>query len=201
MKQANWVITFLFGDREHLRTLIISTITATAVPDPKAKILTVGLAVIGSLAVDMYDKYCECQMHLANASYHFEMVNFYRFFSLKLSNLSNDEGTKAFLRAIDCLILCDMLAYLIKDSREEYNDVRDGVTEGIREYENYLMKEFKEAKGKLTKKLSLDGWTLYENLDEMLCICDGRELSDKIEYNIREMVINLEAAERFWKIY
>jgi len=57
--------------RQHMHTLITSSIGAASISNPRDKLLAVGLALIGSMAMDAYDQYCSMRYYLGSATAHF----------------------------------------------------------------------------------------------------------------------------------
>ncbi len=194
------------GKREHMHAIITSAIPALAISDIRLKILTVGLALIGSLSVDMYDKYIEYRVLLLKAAHHLEMANFYSSLSVKFTNLTDDGGNRAFMKAIDCLSFCDTLSFLIGDDLYigfGSQDLKCEISYRILEYRDYFIKEFKKHNGKIPIKLSKICFELYENLDEILYETHGfenRELHYKIRDYIEMTMKYLKLAEKFWGI-
>jgi len=176
--------------RQHMHALINGAIAAICIPEPRLKLLSVGLTIIGSLAVDRYDEFCEYREVLINASAHMEMVNFYNSLSSKMTRKVNkDRSTQYFMLAIDSLTMCDMLAFSIKNE-EGY------IFENFKKLRNYLMDEHKKSNWIVTENMSEKAWVLYENLPEILSECTDNDLFNKLHYTVRDMIINLEAAQR-----
>lgn len=185
------------GKREHLQILIASAIAASNVPEPRAKILSIGLTLIGSLANNMYDEYCEFRSHLANAAYHFEMANFYSQLSMQFNDWPEfkDEGTKWFLKSIDKLTLCDMLATCINDDW-----IQIAISNELTYQRDRFVKQMNNADGKLTEKISDQGWMLYENINEILSECEDEALKEDISLYIYAMWEDMQLAEKAWGI-
>lgn len=182
-------------EREHLRALIAGSIGAAQVKDPKAKLISVGLVLIGSLANNMYDKYCEFRSHLARASHHFEMANFYNFLSLQFNDwpYHDDAGTKYYLRAIDYLTLCDMLTSCIEDDW-----VRIAISDELNDQKDRFLKQLDSMPGQMSKKMSVQAWTLYENIYEIIAECDDEELKTEIPEYIYSMCQDIDLAGEAW---
>lgn len=73
------------ANQENMRVLIGSAAAASFMGgDLKTKFLSVGFALIATLATDMYDRYREYRDCLAEVAYHMEMNDFYSSLSLKL---------------------------------------------------------------------------------------------------------------------
>lgn len=137
---------------------------------------------------------------LAKAAYHIEMYNFYND-ACFLVDCSTDEGTRAFLAALDYLNLADMMTYLIDNEFVNWSGVNDYKTTVnclLDEYKEYYINEFKKGGGKLRKKVS--DHELYENLDEILSSYENRDLANSIVESIFQMIKSLEKAEKFWGI-
>lgn len=193
---------FYFPDlslRQHLKTLISSTIGLVAIPEPRMKFLAVGLSLIASFADDMFDQWSEYRLILTEAAYHFEMVNFYISASRKMTDLSDDEGTRDFMFAIDCMLYCDLLVTLIEHDYEYFDPARAAI-EYISYYRKIFVNEFKKSNGKLTKKLSVRAQGVYEDLAEILESSDDPDLNDKLNYLMGKAVDSFEKAEKYWKI-
>ena len=224
LESANKICYYIpeLDKREHMHTLIQAILATPLIPDPKMKIITVGLSLGGSLATNMYDKYCDYRVHLARAAYHFEMVNFYSAISIKFKNkrVSLDKSAQAFWDAIDCLTCCDMLVFSLHCKEWEHYEnfkgykavskAEDKVIEildhivSIREtlLETYLSC-LKKYKGKITKdtynKLYVEGVMFQEDAYEFLLEWNNSRLKNKIYFYLNEMVAHLNIAEKYCK--
>lgn len=186
-------------DRANMHALITSALSATIIPDPKAKIIAIGLSLIGSLANGMYDKYCEYRECLIRAAYHIEMFNFYVDKSLRLSK-HPDKGTEAFLGAIDCLTLCDMAGWVLEndDDKWHYNATM-GIYHEIVDLRGLLISEL--IHNEIPKYSREQVFKLYENIYEILEEKWGNErLIRTISANLKLAIVYLEQVERYWKI-
>jgi hypothetical protein len=189
--------------RQHLLALIGSSINAIAIPNPKDKLLSIGLMLIGSLAQDMYEEYCELRMHLAEAAHHFEMANFYNELSMHFASCSSvrggcvsyDEGSRAYLEAIDYFTICDMLTICIEE-----NWVRVAVSTKITKFRDFLLKELKNNQGILTKKISEEVYMFSENLGEIMEVCEDSDLMFEMYLYIYAAFESMEKAEEKWGI-
>lgn len=118
MRMADQMTPFIpdLDKRQHMHAIIGSGVTALLLREPKAAILSIGLTLISSLTIDMYDKFCEYRVVILQAAYHQDMFYFYESMSRKVSYLEiMNKGTQAFMQAIDCLTLCGALIYSFEE--------------------------------------------------------------------------------------
>jgi hypothetical protein len=176
------------ADREHLKTIIAASIAAVAAPSPYAKVLSVGLALIGGIANQMYDKYHDMRTCMILADHHSEMSQFYRMLSYQVPDSSGatDKGTLDFFRAINFLTLATMTAHCIPE-----NDVKFPIIEELDRH----MKYFLARKANMASKAEI----LRENIDEILTECDEENLKIDISNHLELVADYMDSAERFWK--
>lgn len=108
--------------REHMYALISATITSANVSDPKTKLITIGLHIISSVAIDAYDKMLDLKSAIIKAGYHLEMQNFYNACSLEVDCEEGiDDASRLFFEALDHLTMAEMLSELMwnKYSKEK----------------------------------------------------------------------------------
>ena len=202
LEDKSWCIPDL-SKREHLKAIIATCISTIPLKDPKSTLFYTGLAVIGSMAEEMYEEYCEMRTMLASATHHLDMELYYNQLSMQFPAQCNrdpwgdikDLGTRSFLSAIDYLTMASMLTSCIEDKW-----TRMEISEELSYQRAELIKEFNNAPGKLSKKMSERGWTLLDNIDEVLAECSDEQLKIEIAGYIENMVWALENAEEKWKI-
>lgn len=204
-------------NRQHMHALIAAAMAAPVISDPREKILAVGLSLMGSLATEMYDKYCDHQSVLAQAAYHMEMSYFYSTLSFKIPEIVTDRSSRAFLTAIDCLTACDMMIWLLDDDAwpdtscayvYSYQYKRRKLSNEIVDVRGQLLDSyltaFKQYKGKIPKMVYnvnyLTGLGLYENISEILPDCLYPSLRKRIYRNLDKMVTCLEIADKSCKV-
>lgn len=186
-------------DRKHMNALIASVIESITITDMKVKVIAIGLTLLGSLYNDIYDKYCEYKLVLIHAEYHLEMMKFYNGISMNLTNRASNMGDRYFLKAIDCLTMCDKLEKgMTNESDSDGIRPTQQIGKELRSLKKYFISEFKKSKGKITKTLS----PLFEDLYELLDIwCDeDRKLFERIVTNVNEAAKYVVLAEEYWGI-
>lgn len=207
-ESISWYVPDL-GDRQHLNALIISSIATPLIPEARIKILSVGLSLIGSISIEMYNEYCELRDHLAMASYHFEMHDFYSKLSLHMPNSyippKNKQwiASKAYLHAIDLLTLCDMLAMCISD---DFQGVKNWISEDLLDLRECIFKQMNAAPGMITAKLSERAEMYYENFYEVVAdyVSDyqddfiSKDTCNKLASHLEEIWTSLLTAEKYW---
>ena len=185
------------GKRQHMFALIASTMTTLNIPDIKAKFLTVGLTLIGSLSTDIYENYCDWRTHLYQAAYHLEMANFYNSISIRFADSGNlstmDKGTRAFLKAIDNLTIAEMLAWCIEDE-----DDQAMISDVIVEQRSTLISKFKNPKSTIPDDFYEDAYNFSENIDEITADLSDEEIRDSICVHVYAMAEDIELACRYW---
>lgn len=183
--------------RQHMRDLIAAIVMSSYIPGPKAKIITVGLTVVASLSTDMYDNYCTWRTLLAKAAYHLEMVNFYNSSSLYCSDEDSlkkmDNGTRAFLKAIDNLTMSEMLAFCLEDEEEQTL-----LSEQIVNQRSILIKKFNNPKAKIPENMYESAYRFSENIHEILAEFSDEELTEQIQLYVVAMAEDIELACRYW---
>lgn len=166
LHQADLCASFLpeLDKREHLHMLITSTISSAAISDPRMKLLTIGLSILGSFATEMYDKYFDTRKYLVKAAYHLEQMNHYNRLSLEINNSEGtDEGTRQFVLAFDYLTITDMLTTCIRHSAQGLN-ISNHIC-GIRD--SLIKQLYENPPGKLVEKPSRQVYYFIENFDEI----------------------------------
>lgn len=195
MKEADSLSVFIpdLGKRRHMQVLISSSIGSMCIADPRLRIVTIGLSLIGDIAIESYDKYCTYKNILVEAAYHFEMENFYIFLSLDLTHFTSNEETIWMLRCIDCLTMCVMLSDLVEGYTEMGScDLKGMVKECIEDFRSYMIDKIKESNFKLDQNLLQSVDDFIENFDEILSEADRDETTEKLFYNIYELRFSLE---------
>lgn len=202
LRDKCWYIPDL-SKREHMKTLIATALGTAPFGNPKATLVATGLAIIGSLANDMYDEFCDMRTLLCSAAYHFEMENFYNLLSLEFTHKCekiwnhdfNDRGTMCFLNAVDHLTVAEMLTSCIEEPW-----IRFAISEHLIYQRKSLLDQLKNNPGKLSKKFSPAAWGFYENIDEITAECTDQNLRMELSGFIENYVWDLENAERHWGI-
>lgn len=178
-------------DRDHLHALIAGTITSANIKDPMNKLLTIGLALITSLSKEMIEKHFQIKHHLAKASYHLEMANFYNALSLNAPEKNwkqmrdEDKHTLAYFIAVDYITLATMLCQCVEDrwSKETlYNELDSCM--------DCLLRRDKEVKFVIE--------ALYENMHEILSENYDERLNLEIIECIDQAFGQIEKAEALW---
>lgn len=199
-EQMCWYIPDL-EKGEHLKALITSCIASSLCPDVRLKITTVGLSLIGSLVCEAVEQYSDLRSHLIKAAYHSEMYDFYNRLSLNYSNnlpIKEDEGSRAFLEAIDRLTLCEMM---VKSLSDEDRWSRRAILEELNYQKKILFQQLDNPTWKLTVNLPEMGMTLYENIHEIIADLEDEELQLSIHDYISDMVYLLEKASQYWSTH
>ena len=195
MKEADSLSIYIpdLGKKRHMQVLISSSIGSMCIADTRLKFLTVGLSLIGDIAIESYDKYCTYKNILVEAAYHFEMENFYTFLSLDLINLTKNEETIWMLKSIDCLTMCIMLSHLVEGYTELGScDLQGMVRECIEDLRSYMIHRIRESNFKLDQDLLQSIDDFIENFDEILSEADCNETKEKLFFYINEMRFSLE---------
>lgn len=179
--------------REHMKALITSSIASLAITNAKDKFLAVGLGLIGSLATDMYDKYCLMREHLYMAAYHFEMANFYNSMSLHVPGYKKmDLGTREFFKAIDNLTVCEMLTNCIDDTA-----LRNNISNHVIYERKNLLRKFNSER-KVSYKIYEDTVMFYENIYEISAEVEDEDLRCEIGMHVYATVECVAASLRFF---
>ena len=195
LSAIQWYIPNL-ESRNNMRLLISSSLGAATLTSAKAKIMCVGISLIGELAASSYDKYCELRDHITNATYHFEMADFYNQVSLKSGNYSaTDQGTTYFLQAIDNLTLCDMLTTKIEDV-----DDRWALSNQLTLLRYRCLKYVNNPQRKWCRQMSTEAYTFFENLSEITAEYEDQNLVLSIIFHASETYEYLYKAETTWGI-
>lgn len=195
-----WYIPDL-GKRKHLKAIFEGCAASMFVPNPIYKIMAVGSPLIATLCSDAYDEFCELRECMARSAHNFEMANFYTELALHVScdNMGcfqdADKGTKAFINAINYMVLCEALANSIQDKWE-----RTAVLNHLTYQRELLLKEVNNASKSLTKKISPDAWGFYENLDEILADVEDDVLKEEMIGYAYTVAESLDEAEAIWGI-
>lgn len=185
--------------RRHMHVLITTSIGSLPIPEPRAKLLVVGLAIIGSLSSDVFDNFCEWREHICKASYHIEMANFYNLTSLRFNDLFTDNlkkmdnGTKAFMGAIDNLTFAEMMSTCIEE-----DDVREVVGNYIVNQRAKLIKKFNNPDENIPKNIYEDAYSFSENIYEITADMWDYEFRFSINAYVEAMAEDLELACRYW---
>lgn len=159
------------GDKKHMEALLEGAVASMGVENPKGKIVTIGLSLIGSLVNNMYDKYLFARTKLCLAAHHFEMANYYNRFSLYVPGHKwMDSGTQQFFKAIDNITVCVMLSTCVEDECD-----RDMLLGYFIELRDDLIKQFMDSGNKLTISIYNDALHFYENVSEV-----AAEIDDEI---------------------
>jgi hypothetical protein len=151
--------------KKRLKTLIASCIATAAIPDPKTKLLTVFLAIVGDIVadeiVDRYDGINKAIDLVTEATSLIEQSNYYNRLSLDMS-IYVDNDIFFFDAAIDNLTTADMYTTTLK-----YKVHGTVVSTYINAFRMMLMNEF-EMYRKLVRSHEREIRILEENLDEIL---------------------------------
>lgn len=186
----------ILEDRKNMQILIGSIAVTLVHPDPtvKARLLTIGLPLLASISGDLYDKFCDYRLLLVKIDYHVEMVRFYEKVSIKYTSLStNEQDVQAFFQAMDCLSYCQILAFSTEDR------IGKDVIYLSKKLRSDMMDEFARHRYKVSKQMIENAWKFYEDMSKMLAKSKDNILVDKLFYNIRETIMNLELSERISK--
>jgi hypothetical protein len=184
------------GSRDQMKVLIAATIASLPTKDPKTMLLSVGLALSGGLACNMYDKYCDLRTNLYTAAYHIEMANFYNQMSLNVSGQKKmDDGTKEFFVAIDNLTICEMLTDCIRDKW-----IRGIVSSYLTEKRKDLLQQFNKA-GKLSYKIYKDALIFCENIYEAISEIEEDDVREDIGMYVYSALEGIAASLRHFEGY
>ena len=183
--------------REHMRSIIGSAAGALLMREPKAGIIAVGLSLIASLSIDMYDQYCEYRLVLAEAAYHQDMFYFYESMSRKVSRFEIlNKGTQAFMLAMDCVILSGTLIYAAEGA---HSSGKSRAVKKVSKLYMFFKDKFKKSNYKLTDQLAeefyQEGLYFHQSLSQILTEVDDEIIKDKIKYNFSEMLTYLKASK------
>jgi hypothetical protein len=175
--------------KEHLHALITGVIYSATVKDPRAIILSIALPLLVSICIDASDKYNEMMLSLANSEYHLNMGKFYNELSLTQS-LDNytDKGTKLFFQGIDYLTKAIISA---ESMHPEFGvNAKLALVIPLDKYRQDFIKN--------QKHLGSRGYTLYENMGEVMCDCNVKYREEITDF-LYEMYGKFKDAERAWK--
>lgn len=142
MRRADQICVYLpdYGTNSDISVLIQTTISAIMIPDPKLKIMTIGLALLGNMGVSMFDKYIRVREEFYVAAYHYDMSNFYNELSVYATQKKKiNLATKYMFNTIDSLTFAVMMCQCI-----ENDSIKRSVNDIIEEYRSYVIKQFNE---------------------------------------------------------
>jgi len=186
-----------------MKILITSSISSIPIPDPKAKIITVALALIGNLVADygieIYEKLSSLFISISRASAAIEMANYYQRLAINapITTCTPETYSKAvayFHEAINSLIRVDMHATTV-----QYRPDGIIVSDFINTIRNSLISEF-EINGKLIKPHYEELDLYLENFDEVAAECLNRDpyIVELMFGCIQEAKLALKDAEMEW---
>jgi|GEM_PF-5417209 len=184
-------------DQKHMHSLIVGAIGSMAGGNLQTKILYVGIALIGSLATDVYDKYCEYRNLLVKTEHHLNMMKFYNTISNKLTNRVSASADQAFCTALDYINLAYKMVYSVEyEIKDDDEEGLHAISQDLKELRDYWTKTFLKSEGQITKKLS--DHHLSENIYESLAEIVDETTRDKVFYCIDEAFRHLKIAEKLW---
>jgi hypothetical protein len=188
-KNISWYIPDPTKQR-HLEALIGGALSAIQSKNVREGVLMMAIPLISVLIFDANGRYAELHGHLKKAEYHMEMAKFYNtMFLNKKTHESTNKGTKAFFSGIDYLTLAMLTAQSIDPSYDCIIANKNGY---------YTLASCRKSFIENQDDIANRGYTLYENIDEIMSECRHCFKKDITEY-IGLMVDKFEEAENLWK--
>lgn len=183
------------GNRDHMKSLIAAAIASASPSNTKTKILTIGLSLIGSLAIEMYDNYVQLKRHLAMGTYFLEMAEFYNKLSLQAQpNIKYTNKSAHYLfNLIDDLTICEMMCELIS-----FRACRETAISNIYDTKSLLIKEINNHNGIPSQVLYDRFYLLYENFSEIISDAEEYELIEDLYLIMNHAEASLTSALWEW---
>jgi|GEM_PF-4637354 len=173
-----------FNTKDQIKIFIASFISSLPIPDPRQKLLVVGLALIGDLVnqygIGTYENYLSLSNHLNDAADYLERSNVYNrlamgspLFTKKFSDNLAKYGT-SIEHLIHMLITAEMISTTIESKAENI-----AISDSIFRIREAIISEF-EVNGTIVEKHSDEIEHLRENFPEIFAEChpSDRHLSE-----------------------
>lgn len=161
-----------FSDKEYLKAIVISAFTSAVATGAKAKVLSIGLPLLGTMLCDFIEDCVDLRYRMTVLAGHLEMAAFYnhasllcRDFDLEKEDPANDDWSayNYYISAVNSLTLCDMYALCI------YNiDSKFRISKYITDFRNELLEQMNNGIRSYTKSFIEKAEIYYKNLNAIL---------------------------------